>query len=346
MARIAWGKSLRTAWLGVALALIGALLLSSCGDDDDDGAGGGEDPVEVAFFGPAGNTYVEATLRGMEAVGSQRGANITRFDTGFDPSKQFGQLQDAVTQQKFDAFIVIPLDSAGLVPAAQEAIDAGIEVVNTDLVLGQEFDTSEPQVEGQAGSVVNPPSDRAENMIGLIVQACADLDPCKVGFIAGEPSIDFERRTKELLDDLPSEEPNIEIAAYQTGHGYVAEPAVGIAQNMLQANPDLNVLMTSSDQASAGAEDALKDAGRTDEVSLLSSGGSCPAVEAVTEGRWYGTVIDLPETEGRIGMEMAIDAVRGKGDGPRGVNPLDTIDRPDPWVTKDNLGGFKCQWKG
>jgi ribose transport system substrate-binding protein len=163
--------------------------------------------------------------------------------------------------------------------------------------------------------------------------------------MAGEPDFDFEREAKERLDAVDAEQDNISVVAYQSGHGYVAEPAIGIAQNMLQANPEMNVLMVTSDQASAGAEQALQDAGRAEDIRLVSSGGSCPAVQAVEEGRWFATIIDLPETEGREGMKIAIDWVNGDVTEPQGVNPLDTLDR-DPFVTQENLGDFECEWEG
>jgi ribose transport system substrate-binding protein len=330
----------------LALLLAAGSVLTACADDSGaSGTEGGDDPVRVAFFAPLANTYVEATTKGMQEVAKRDGAEITRFDTGFDASKQFSQVQDAITQGQFDAFIIIPLDSVGLVPAVEEAIDQGIKVVNTDLVLGPDATTSQPQVEGQAGSVVNPPSDRADRMIEGIVAACEGLDPCNVGFMAGEPSLDFEQEVKKRLDELSESQPNIDVKAYQSGHGYVAQPAIGIAQNMLQANPDLHVLSVSSDQASAGAEEAIKDAGKAGDIRLVSSGGSCPAVDAVKEGRWFATVIDLPRTEGRLGMEIAIDAVRGDLEGSKGMNPMDTLDR-DPFVTKENAEGFECEWQG
>jgi ribose transport system substrate-binding protein len=339
---------IRGRWKTVGLVAVIGSLVAGCGANDgggDAGSGSGDDPVQVAFFGPLANTYVEATLRGMDEAASGGAAEVTKFDSGFDASKQFSQIQDAITQGRFDAFIIIPLDAAALVPAVEEAIAADIAVVNTDLTLGPEVDTVEPQIEGQAGTVINPPADRGERVVEAILAACEDLDPCNVGYMAGEPDFDFEREAKARLDAADEEQDNINVVAYQSGHGYVAEPAIGIAQNMLQANPEMNVLMVTSDQASAGAEQALQDAGRLEDIRLVSSGGSCPAVAAVEEGRWFATIIDLPETEGRLGMEIAIDYVRGDVTEPQGMNPLDALDR-DPFVTQENLGDFECEWEG
>ena len=333
----------------LALLVTASAVAAACGGgsstpkDSKDG----QKQVRVAFFGPLANTYVAGTLDGMDKAAAEAGGGVTvtKFDTGFDASKQYAQVQDAVTQGKFDAFIIIPLDGVGLVPAVQAAIDAGIQVVNTDLVLGPVNDSTEPQVKGQLGTVVNPPKDRAARTIEALVAACKDLNPCNLGYMAGEPSFDFEALIKKHLDTLSSEYPNIKVKSYQSGHGYVAAPAIGIAQNMLQANPDLNVLGISSDQAAAGAEQSVQDAGKAGKIRIVSSGGSCPAVDAVKAGRWFATVIDMPRTEGYLGMKMVVDAVRNGKKDAKGMNPIDTLKR-DPFVTKDNAEGFECEWQG
>lgn len=331
--------------MAIAVSAAVGLALAGCGGGTSSTGTTSNSPIRVAFFAPLANTYVAATLKGMGEVTASGGIKVTQFDTGFDASKEFSQVQDATTQGQFDAFVIIPLDSVGLVPAAQAAINKGIKVVNTDLELGPATDTSQPQLKGQLASVVNPPSDRASRVLQSIVSACQDLNPCNVGFIAGVPSIDFEQLTKKGLDGLPASHPNIKIKSYQTGHGYLAAPAIPITQNILQANPDLNLLMLSSDQASLGAEQAINSAGRAGKLRLLSAGGSCPAIDAVKAGRWYSTITDLPETEGRLAMQAIVDAIRNGKKGPIGINPLSTLNH-DPIITKSNVGNFQCQWQG
>jgi ribose transport system substrate-binding protein len=326
----------------VALTTAVSVLLVACGGGGS--SAGATTPIRVAFFAPLANTYVAATLKGMGEVNASGGIKITRFDTGFDSAKEFSQIQDATTQGTFDAFIIIPLDSVGLVPAVQTAISKGVKVVNTDLTLGSATDTSNPQVKGELASIVNPPSNRASKMLAAIVSACQDLNPCNVAFMAGAPSLDFEQLIKKGLDAMPSQHPNIKIKSYQTGHGYLAAPAIPIAQNILQANPDLNVLTVSSDQATLGAEQAVTKAGMAGKVRLVSAGGSCPAVDAVKAGRWFSTVADLPNTEGKLAMQTIVDAIRNGKKGPIGINPVSTLG--DTTITKDKAPAFQCQWQG
>lgn len=315
--------------------------------DDTPDADGGQDEktVQVAFFAPSANAYVEATLEGMQRIADEQNAEITRYDTGFDPAKQYSQLQDAIAEQRFDAFMVMPLDAVGLVPVVEEAIAEGIQVVNTNLALGPETDTSEPQVEGQAGTVIAPPMTRGVRMADSIIRACEDLDPCNVGYIFGDLNLDFEQAAKTLVDAIPDEHPNINIVATQAGHGYVASDAIGITQNMLQAHPEINVLMLTADQATIGAQQVIEDAGLMGEIRILSSGATCDGVAAVESGDWYSTTIDVPQTEGELGMKLAIAAARGTPITPNGLDGVAALNR-DPILTKDTLDGFTCEYNG
>src|SRR3954453_16551973 len=93
--------------------------------------------IRIAYFAPLANTYVQGELRGIAGVmKKEKNIELVKFDTGFDATKQFNSVQDAITQKKFDGFIVLPLDSVGLVPAVQQAIKAGIKVVNADTPPG------------------------------------------------------------------------------------------------------------------------------------------------------------------------------------------------------------------
>jgi ribose transport system substrate-binding protein len=308
---------------------------------------GGATGVEIAFFAPLANTYVAATIEGINSVAEPAGAVVTQFDTGFDATLEFSQIQDAVAQQRFDAMIIIPLDSVGLVPAAEEAIAAGIAVVNTDLALGPDLTTSEPQLDGQAGSVLTPGSERAINSSNVLLEACENVDPCRVGWIAGVATIDFEIKIKEKLDEIVAANPSIQLVVYRDGGGYLAEPANGIAQDILAANPDLDVLATSGDQMTLGAELAVNDAGLTpgEDILLIGGGGSCPGVQAVTEGRWFGTTLDVPRTEGELGTQIALDWVSGALTTPTGINAQKESGYPLV-LTAETIGDFECQFEG
>ena len=79
---------------------------------------------------------------------------------------------------------------------------------------------------------------------------------------------------------------------------YTPSVALKAAQTMLQAQPDMNVII-GADQGATGAEQALSGQKKT----LIGYGGGQVGLgKALGSGAWYGTVMQRPATEGRLGM--------------------------------------------
>src|SRR5215471_7490075 len=141
---------------------------------------GAKKTINIAYFAPLANSYVQGELNGIAGVlKSNPNVKLTKVDTGFDATKQYNSVQDAITQKKYQGFIVLALDSVGLVPAVQQAIKAGIKVVNADTPLGPRQDTVVPQVPGETGTVFDPWTLRGVWGGNLVVQACKGINPCK-----------------------------------------------------------------------------------------------------------------------------------------------------------------------
>ena len=69
---------------------------------------------------------------------------------------------------------------------------------------------------------------------------------------------------------------------------------------MLQAQPDMNVIV-GADQGATGAQQALNGK----KVTLIGYGGGGVGLKAVASGAWFGTVMQRPATEGKLGMQCA-----------------------------------------
>jgi ribose transport system substrate-binding protein len=347
----------KTVLAGIVLPLLivlGALGLVACGGDDSGGsdtaASGGdgtsaEEEVQIAYLMLVrANSYTEAMLDGINEVAEEMNANVRVLDANFDAATQLNQMQDVVSTESADALIIHAVDANVLTNSVEDAIAAGMKVVAVDNPLGPDLETLEPQIEGLSSTVAYGIPENGENIGKLIVDACADKDPCKVGYIGGAATVPLEVSRVEGLKRILAENPNVDLVSEQEGADYARDTGLRVAQNILQANPDLDVLATSGDQMTLGAEQAVEDANLSDQVALVGNGASAPGVEAVQEGRWFGTTALVPFSTGRAAAEQAINAVRG-GEVQTVILSTELSD-VGALVTQDNAADFEAQWEG
>jgi len=302
--------------------------------------------LELAYISFAvANSYDAPMLAAARAAAAAGNANLTVFDGNLNPQTQTQQLQDAIASGKYDGIILQPVYGPALVPGAEQAIAAGIHIGNIDQILGADNTTADSQVEGQLTNVVFVPSELGRKIGEMVVEACADANPCNVGYIWSVKAAALDQELKKAFDEATSVNPNIKVVA--EGESFYTTPAgLAAAQNMLAAHPDLTVI-TGADQAITGAVTAVKDAGVADKVKLVGYGGGAIAFQGIAAGERYGTVMQAPATEGGLGTKMFIDAIRAGGVPQPGIDVL--ADLPDGGVvTKDNVDQFLtlAEWPG
>lgn len=308
-------------------------------------------PPEVRiglFHTVLGNTYTKAVSDGCGDSASKLGATVETFgaDPAFDAIAQSSQIQDAIVAGKFDIFVIYACDGNAVVTDVEDAINAGIKVVAVDVVIGPDPRTYEPCC-GIESYVGRTGIDHGTFLGDMIVRACDTVEekPCKVGYLNGAQALTIDQDRVEAITKVLADHPDIEIVANQEAW-YLQDKGYEVAQNMLQAHPDINVLATSGDQMMLGAEQAVKDAGLEDQILMLGNGTGERGYEAIKEGRFWADYADIPYTMGQIACELAIKAVRGetvpkfvKNDEQKPPLPPD-----GPIITQENVDQFKPQW--
>ncbi|NIA25524.1 MAG: substrate-binding domain-containing protein, partial [Gammaproteobacteria bacterium] len=251
----------------------------------------------------------------------------------------FPRIQDAIASGDYQAFIIQANDGNAVVPVIEEAIAAGITVVGEFTPIGRKLDTIEPQVEGLyfvGWSIL----DNATALGELGIMACEGKDPCKVAYLEGFRALPLDVVRTEWVKEKLATASNIELVASVEG-GYTQDSGLAAAQDVLTAHPDVDVMIGSS-QAILGAEQAVKDAGRSGEVALIGNGAPRQAVAAVKAGRWFAVTAEAEQQAGRKAIEVAVDAARGE-DVPRAFDTATLL--PTPLGTKDNLpADFDGEW--
>ena len=74
-------------------------------------------------------------------------------------------------------------------------------------------------------------------------------------------------------------------------------------ENLLQKDPDINVIHTINEPAAVGAYQALKAVGKEKDVLIVSVDGGCPGVKSVSEGVFGATSQQYPLLMASLGIE-------------------------------------------
>lgn len=351
--RMGWNRSrtLRRATV-VGTSLLAALAVG-CGSSDKPsgttgGDGGRAERVRLAYFDIAtASPYNQIQQESARRTAAELGADIDVFDANIDAERQQRQVQDAIATQRYDAFIIMPVNGAAMVSVARQAIDAGIEVVSLFNIIGSDIASTTPEIPGMK-FVGYSLEENGEHIGEAMVDACGDKDPCKVAYLPGLFSIAVEGVRRDGVMRVLEAHRNVELVAEQEG-GYLANTALNVVTNILQANPDIHVIGTSGDQMTIGAQEALRRRDLTGKIALVGDGASIEGVEAVRRGLWAATVVELPIEDGRHATEAAVKLVNGE-EVPDFTDmvPLSPI---GPIVDARSLDtpegkSFEGQWKG
>jgi ribose transport system substrate-binding protein len=251
-------------------------------------------PLKVAFFGYCScNSYTKTEAQGIQQELNKlnNGSTLTFFNANYSPSTQANQIADAVTSQKYNAFVILSVDGASVVPAVKQAVAAGIKVGQMSFPIGTNLTNREqPQVAGVAMSLLNSPVSDGEITGARTEALCKGKNPCNVLVLLG-PSVPSEAlRYKAVKAALG---PNVKIVSTCDGK-YTAAGGFACMQDALQVTKAIDVVMSpSSDSELVGAQKALTAAGIAigDQnpqglFKFVGLGASQTAVKEIRAGRW------------------------------------------------------------
>ncbi len=264
----------------------------------------------IAFFGfAAANSFEQATWAGVQEAAKRNHVQAKFFDPNFNSQTQVSQIEDAITTGRYQAFVIQANDGNAVIPAIKQALKAHIAVVAEFTPVGSNYASIQPPLKGMT-FVGESPVHNGISLGKLGIQACKGLNPCKVAYLEGFKSLPLDNaRTKAVLQTLKSAN-NVQVVADLEG-GYTQASGLKAAQDVLQAHPDVNVIIGSS-QAIEGAEQAVKSAGKLGKIKLIGNGGSCQAVKGVLSGAWFAAYVLPEKTSGEKAAQLAIDAANGK----------------------------------
>ena len=113
-------------------------------------------------------------------------------------------------------------------------------------------------------------------------------------------------------------------------------------ENLLQKDPDINLVYTINEPAAAGAYEALKATGKEKDVTIVSVDGGCPGVENVKSGVDRRDLAAVPAKMAEMGVE-AIAAFAKDGTKPEPTAGKDFIDTGVTLITDQPADGVESK---
>ena len=104
--------------------------------------------------------------------------------------------------------------------------------------------------------------------------------------------------------------------------------------DLLQANPEIEVVVTANDYIAIGAARAAEALGRTDVV-IYGNDGDTTGLEDIAAGKWQATVNTTPYTMGQVALKVALDCLNKE-------YPGGWVETPTVIVDAENVNEYLC----
>jgi ribose transport system substrate-binding protein len=273
------------------------------GAGSETGAQSGETVSIVASVPPTDHGWLGQIAAKAEEAAAEWDDVEFRLLEAADADSQASQIQTVINEQP-DALVVLPYDGEQLTPVAEQAMEAGIPVVNVDRL----FATPEAARATILGDNYAIGSKAAEFISG---QLDCQGNVVEIQGIAGiSVTTDRTQGFADTLEALCGD--GIEIVAQQPAD-FTPDLGLEVMEAILQANPDIDAVYTHDDDMAEGVVAAIENAGREDEMILTGAGGSCAAFDRIESGGLYAATYLYSPTMAGSAVNMARLIALGEG---------------------------------
>lgn len=257
--------------------------------------------------------------RGATEAAKAAGVKLVIFNANNDPAAQNSAIETYI-QEGVDGLAVVAIDVNGIMPAVEQADAAGIPVVAIDAILPEG-----PQ-KAQIGV------DNAKAGADLAAHYNETMaEPSKLGIVGALNSFIQNVRKDGFEGALDAGK----VTVVNTVDGQnVQDVALGAAENLMTANPDMNAIYATGEPALMGAVAAVASQGRQADVSVFGWDLTAQIVDGIDEGYVKAVIQQDPAAMGAAAVD-ALNTLAGGG----------TVEAevavPVAIVTKENVDDFR-----
>jgi galactofuranose transport system substrate-binding protein len=274
-----------------------------------------KDTYKVGFAQTeSNNPWRIAQTKSMQDEAAKLGHQLVYTDAAGSAAKQVADVNSMIAQG-VDAIFLAPREEKPLIPAVMAAKAAGIPVILLDRNVDQSLaKAGEDYVTFIGSDFVEEGRRMAEWLIKN------NNGKTKIIQLEGTTGSSPANDRKKGFDDAINAAGGFEILSSQSGD-FARDKGRQVAEALLQAHPDANVIYAHNDEMAMGAIAALEAAGKKpgEDVIVLSIDGGKEAVQAVVDGK-INAVVECNPRFGPKAFEVLARYAAGEQIPPKIIN--------------------------
>ena len=255
---------------------------------------------------------------GGETAAGEYNVNLTVMgpENERQVEEQNQMILDAIAAEP-DAIVLCPCSTDQTVPYAKQIEEAGIRLILADSTMDEPMGsavvaTDNYQAGYKLGSYMMRFA-REDSVIGIVghVKGSSTAVGREAGFRAGLG--EFGEQVAEIVF-CDSD----------------ADKAYEQTKELLKKYPDMDIIVGLNEYSAVGAARAVKALGKTDQIRMGSIDSSMEQIQYLEAGIYEALVIQKPFNMGYLGVETAVNAVRGR-------KIAKSTDSGSELITKENM---------
>lgn len=246
-------------------------------------------------------TYLQDSMD--KFVTSQSNLKFKYADANGDPAKMLNDVENFI-DSKVDALIIMPTDQKIVKAIGLKARKAKIPLIVV---------TVKPNEEDMqyVASYVGSEEIKSGEMQGKFIVNSLNGKPAKAIILLGPLGLEAQIKRTEGNKKIFAQHPEIKVVAEQEAKWDRAK-GMEVAENLLSAHRDTNVILSNNDEMAIGALLAAKKLGFKDEDILIVGIDATPDALAYLGNGLDATVYQSASGQGRLSTEMAYKAALGE----------------------------------
>jgi ribose transport system substrate-binding protein len=240
--------------------------------------------------------------QGAADAAAEEGVKLVAVGPSFqgDLSSQLEVFENLVAQGA-KAIGIAPVDSAGVAPAVEDAMDSGIPVVAIDTGVSGADVTSFVATDNYAVAKVQ----------GAVAATLVNDGDTIIYVTGNQAQSTGQERRNGFMEAFSAARPNSKILEVPTE--WNSQQAQEGVEAVLNSNGDVKMVANAWDGGTMGAKAALENLGyKAGQVKLVGFDGAGDAIEAMEAGWVHADTAQMLYQMGYQGVKAAVAAVQGK----------------------------------